>query len=163
MALFVDQLVVFQGGVNCGGDGVDLGCVSGSEHRQNTEGGEENRQPVPFRTKAIFDVVHRAADQITVLISFAEMNCQGYLGEFGTHAKNCGNPHPEDCARAADGNGACHTGNVSGADGSSQRCTDCLERGHGTVGGITLAENTSDGDADCVREFADLQEAQAKA
>ena len=91
------------------------------------------------------------------------MDSECHLSEFGAHAKSRGNPHPEDGTRAANGDRACDTGNVSGSNGSSQSCADCLERSHGTVGSIAFAENASDGHTDGIREFADLQKAQAKA
>ena len=156
-------IVVFQCRVDCGGDGVDLSRISGSKYGQYAECGEQDCQPAPFWTKSIFDVVHRTADQLSVFVCFTEMNGQGYLRKLGTHAECCRNPHPEDCSRAADGDSACHTGDVSGADSSSQCRADCLERSHGTVGCIALAEDTSDGYADRVGKFTDLQKAQAKA
>ena len=115
---------------------------------------------MPFRTKTVFDIVHRTTNQVAVFIGLPEMDGQGYFGEFGAHAQGCGNPHPEDSTRSADGNSACYTGNISGADGRCQSRTDRLERCHGTVRGIALAEDASDGHADCVREFADLQKVQ---
>ena len=145
------------GRVDGGDDGVDLRCVAGTEDGQDAEQGIENRQPLPLGAKAVLHIVHGASDQLTVLVPLPEMNGQRDFGELGAHAKQCRAPHPEDCARAADGNCAGDAGDVAGTDRCRQRGTDSLKRRHRTIRSILLAENASDGRFDGIRKFTDLQ------
>ena len=81
------------------------------------------------------------------------------LRKFGAHTQQRGAPHPEHCARPADGDSARNARNVARAHRACQRCADGLERRHRTVRGILFAEHTPDGGFDRIREFADLQKA----
>ena len=87
------------------------------------------------------------------------MHRQRHLGELGAHPQQSRAPHPEYRARPADGDRARHAGDVAGADGRSQRGADRLKRRHCAVGGVLPAEDASDGGADGIGEFPDLQKA----
>ena len=82
---------------------------------------------------------------------------QSNLSIFGTHAKQCRNPHPEYGSGTANCNSACYTGNIASTNRGCKCCTHCLERSDSTVRCVTFAENTSKGCFDCIGEFADLK------
>ena len=85
------------------------------------------------------------------------MDRQRNLAVLGYHAQQGGDPHPENSAGAADGDGARHAGNVAGADGGRQGGADCLERGNGALAGLgSLLEELTDGIAPDGTEFAEL-------
>ena len=152
-----------QGGVHSGHDGVDLGGIAGAEHGQHAEQRVQKCQELPAFAQTVLDVIHGAAHPLAGLTALTEMHGQGHLGKLGAHAQQRGAPHPEHGTRAADGNGACHTGDVAGAHGAGQCGAHRLEGGHGTVRSVLFAEHASDGGFDGVREFADLQKAGAYA
>lgn len=76
-----------QSGVDCRGDRVHLCCISGAEYGQYAEQGEQDRHPAPFRSQAVFDVIHRSSGPVSVLVLLTEMDCKGHLGEFGAHSQ----------------------------------------------------------------------------
>ena len=152
-----------QGGVHGGHDGVDLGGIAGAEHGQHAEQRVQKCQELPALAQTVLDVIHGAAHPLAGLTALTEMHGQGHLGKLGAHAQQCGAPHPEHGTRAADGNGACHTGDVAGAHGAGQCGAHRLEGGYGTVRSVLFAKHASDGGFDGVREFADLQKAGAHA
>ena len=80
-------MVIHQCGVDCGCDGVDLRCISGSEHSQYTESSEKIGQKMPFFAETVFDVIHRSANEFPVGIFLVIENSQCYLGKFRTHAE----------------------------------------------------------------------------
>ena len=136
--------------------GVDLRCISGSEHSQYTESSEKIGQKMPFFAETVFDVIHRSADEFPVGIFLVIENSQCYLGKFRTHAEQSGNPHPEYGAGSADSDSAGNTGNITGTDRRGQSGTDCLERRQRTVRCVSFSEHTSDGGLDCIGKFTDL-------
>ena len=85
------------------------------------------------------------------------MHGQSYLGKLCTHTQNRRNPHPEYGARASDGDGSGHSGDIAGADRGGQSGADRLKRRHGTVGRVALAEHPAQGNPDRIGELADLQ------
>ena len=91
------------------------------------------------------------------------MNSKGNLCEFGTHSEKCGDPHPENSTGSADGNGTCHSGNISGTYCGGKSRTHSLERSDSAVGSAALAENTSKSSADRIGELADLKKTGADA
>ena len=111
--------------LDCGCDGVDLRCISGSEHSQYTESSEKIGQKMPFFAETVFDVIHRSADEFPVGVFLVIENSQCYLGKFRTHAEQGGNPHPEHGTGSADSDSAGNTGNITGTDRGGKCCT-CL-------------------------------------
>ncbi len=157
-----EQTEIHQSRIDGGGDGIDLGGVAGAEHGAQAEGGIEIGKRHPFFAKAVFDVVHGAAHIVSGGIALPEVDRQGHFGELGAHAQQSRNPHPEHGARAADGNGAGHTGNVAGAYSGGQGGANRLERGDGAVSGFPLFENPADGGAHGLAEAANLDKSGAK-
>ena len=150
------QAVVQQGGVDGGGDGVDLGGVAGAEDGADAEEGVQVSQPHPLFAQTVLDVVHGAAYIVALGVPLPEVDSQGHFGELGAHAEQSGDPHPEHGTGTADGDGAGHTGDVAGTHGGRQSGADCLEGGDGTVGGIILFQNAADGIFHGIAELADL-------
>ena len=138
-------------------DGVDLRDVADAERRDGAEHGEHGAEPLPLGAKAVFDVVHGTAYQVTLLIPLAEMDSQRHLCKFGTHTKNGRNPHPEHSAWSSNGNGSCYTGNISCSNCGRQSRTHRLKWCQRSVRSISLAEHPSDGSLDGIGELADLQ------
>ena len=69
--------------------------------------------------EAILDRIHRAADLLAVVIGFAVVDGDEDFGVLGGHADERGHPHPEQGARAADGDRGGDASNVAGADGGA--------------------------------------------
>ena len=155
-------MVVHQCGVDRGCDCINLRCVSGSEYRQYAESGKQVSQEMPFFAKAVFDVVHRSADELAVGVFLTVEDSQCNLRKFRTHAEQGRNPHPEHRTRSADRDSTGDTGNITGTDRSGQRRTDRLERSNCTVGRILFPEHSSDRRADCIREFSNLEKTGAQ-
>ena len=116
---------------------------------------------MPFFAETIFDVVHGAAHIVALCVLFAEVDSQGNFSKLGTHTAQCGNPHPENCSRSADGNSSGYSGDISSTYGGSKGCAYGLERCHGTVAGLFLFKYTTDRGLDRIGEFTDLYKARA--
>ena len=95
--------------------------------------------------QTVFDVVHRAADPLAGGAALPKMYSERDLRKFGAHTQQRRAPHPEHCARPADGDSARNARNVARAHRACQRRADGLERRHRTVRGILFAEHTPDG------------------
>lgn len=77
------------------------------DDRDREEGGER------LAAETLADVVGRAAGQVAVSVAGAvELGKDGF-GEDGRHAEEGGDPHPEDGARTAHGDGGGHAGEVA--------------------------------------------------
>ena len=157
--VLTDHIELRQGRVDGGDDGVDLGRVAGAKNRQHAEQRVEHGQELPVLAQTVFDVVHRAADPLAGGAALPKMYSERDLRKFGAHTQQRGAPHPEHCARPADGDSARNARNVARAHRACQRRADGLERRHRTIRGILFAEHTPDGGFDRIREFADLQKA----
>ena len=157
--VLTDHIELRQGCVDGGDDGVDLGRVAGAKNRQHAEQRVEHGQELPVLAQTVFDVVHRAADPLAGGAALSKMYSERDLRKFGAHTQQRRAPHPEHCARPADGDSARNARNVARAHRARQRRADGLERRHRTVRGILFAEHTPDGGFDRIREFADLQKA----
>ena len=112
---------------------------------------------MPVFLQTIFDIIHWSTDKFTVFVSFTKVYGQSYFGKFGTHAKECRNPHPEYSTRTSNGNGACDSGNISGSDCGCKCSTDSLKRCHSSVRCLTFSEHAANGCFHSVREFPDLK------
>ena len=116
------------GGVDGGGDGVDLGHVADAEGGDETEHTEDGGEPAPTLAEAVLDVVHRAADPVALLVAFTVLHGEQNLGILGDHAEQGGDPHPEHGAGAAGHDCAGNAGNIARADGGGERGGHSLER-----------------------------------
>ena len=116
---------------------------------------------MPVFLKAVLDVIHWSANQISVGIGLTEMYRKCYLGKLRTHSQNCGNPHPEYGSRSSDSDGTCDTCNISGSHGSSQGGTDSLKRCQTSIGSFSFPKHTSDSDPDGIGKFPNLEKIRA--
>ena len=136
-----------------------LGDVADAERGEAAEQTEDDGEPLPVLSDAVFNIIHGAAVVDAVLVFNAVLHGEKNLGIFRDHAEEGGDPHPEDSTRAAGKDGAGDARNVSGADGAGQR------RGHGLEGGdvgavifgILLLEERADGVFENPAEMGDLQ------
>ncbi|GBF26651.1 hypothetical protein MnTg02_01692 [bacterium MnTg02] len=102
------------------GDGVRLYHVADTETGNSSEQRKGGRHPIPIFAETILDVIHRPADKLAALVFFAIMDSQYGFGKFRRHADQCGHPHPENRARAAEKDSGRDAGNVTGADSRRQ-------------------------------------------
>lgn len=94
-----------------------------------------------------------------MFILLAVVDGQRNLAVLGHHTQQGGDPHPENSAGAADGDSACHTGDIAGADGSCQGGADRLKRGDGAATSLGGAmEQLTDGILPHGAELAELEE-----
>ena len=149
-------------GVDGGDDGVDLGGVAGAEHCQCAQCGEHAAQPHPLLAQTVLDEVHRAAHPVALGVALAVVHGQRDLHQLGAHAQQRGDPHPEHCAGAADGDCARHARDVAGAHGGGKCGAHRLEGGDGALGGLAALEDAADGLAHGRAEPANLDAAGAQ-
>ncbi len=135
------QPVFQQGGIHCCHDGIHLRCVARAEHGQHADQRVQHGQKLPAAAKAVFNIIHWPADPLAGLAALTKMHRQRNFRKLCAHTEQCGTPHPEDGAGAADGDSARHTGNVAGAHCARQCGAYCLKRRHGTVRSIFFAEH----------------------
>ncbi len=84
--------------------------------------------PQPAFLQAVLDVIGRAATVGAFGVgTFVEL-AQGALDKARRHAHQRGDPHPEHCARAAQGHGDADPGDVTGTHPSGQAEHQRLER-----------------------------------
>ena len=164
--------------IHHGGVGADqrvdaLGNRGHLPHVADAEGGhdgEQGKQPRQDRTDdlavlhgpdAVLEVVHRAAAPFALLIPAAEEDAQHVFGVIGHHAHDRGDPHPEDRARAAHGDGIGHAGDVARADRGGQGGAQRLELGDGmpvmALADALFVEQSADGIAPHVAEAGELE------
>ena len=158
-----DHMEIEERRIDGGGDGIDLCGVPRAEYGEHAEQGKYISHPAPFRSESVFDIVPGTADPVAVFVFLSEMYRERYLGKFGAHSEKSGNPHPEDRARTADGDGACYAGDISGAHGRRKRGTDRLEGRDGSLGCLFFMEERSEGHLESISEFLELNEARAEA
>ena len=112
---------------------VDLAHIADAEGSQQAEAGEQNGQEsadgltVFPAAEAVAEIVHGTADPFSLGILPAVKDTQDILRKIGHHTEKSDQPHPENRARSAGGNSACHTDNISGADRGGQRRAQGLE------------------------------------
>ena len=151
------------------GDGSHLAHVADAEGSQHREDGEQHGQhragnlAVLHLADAVLQIVHGAAAPFAPLIPAAEEKAQHVFRIIGHHADDGGDPHPENGAGAAHGNGVGHAGDVSRADGGGQGGAQGLELGDGmpvvaVANSFFLLEQTPDGVGPHVAEAAELEE-----
>ena len=154
---FADHVIIQQCRIDGSGDSIDLCSVAGTKYSEHAECCEQISQPVPFFAKTVLDVIHGTAYQFTVGIDLAVVYRQSNLSIFGTHAKQCRNPHPEYGSGTANCDSTCYTGNIASTDRGCKCCTHCLKGVIAPSDASRLRENTSKGCFDCVGEFANLK------
>ena len=104
-----------------------------------------------FGTESVPEIVHGAAGPFPFLVFASIKDTEHIFGIVGHHAKDCHNPHPENCAGTAGNDGGGNTYNITGSDGCRQRRTETLELGDGFVlffralGDVLVGKDGSDG------------------
>ena len=146
-----------EGRVEGAGDRVGLHHVAHEAERDDDRDREEGGERLAAETLA--DVVGRAAGQVAVSVAGAVELGEDGFGEDGRHAEEGGDPHPEDGARTAHGDGGGHAGEVArahlGRDGRRER----LEGGHAVLVGLAAEERDAAEDVlDGHDEALDLNE-----
>ena len=102
------------------GDGVGLDRVRQSKTRHAAKQGKGASQQRITRTQPVADVIHRATAVAAPVILLAITDRQHGLGIFHRHAKQRCQPHPEERARAAEGDRCRHAGDVARANGRTE-------------------------------------------
>ena len=93
-----------------------------------TEGDEHGKEDAhPSAVKSVLHIIGRTTVKGVFSLSLVKL-CQGGFHKCCAGAKQCHNPHPEDRAWTANGNGACHTGKVACAYAAAQADGKGLER-----------------------------------
>ena len=119
-------------------DGVGLHHGAHEAERQNDRDREEAGQELAeaVRERAL-DVIHRTAEDRAVGLDHACLLREHRLGIDRRHAEERDDPHPEDCAGAADEDRAAGADDVAGADLRRDGRRQRLERTH--AGFVLLA------------------------
>ena len=123
--------VKIKGALQAIGHRVSLHSVTDAEPGQHAEQGEQDRQPGKFGAKAMADVVHRAANILTVAVLLAKVHRQNRLAVLGCNANQSDQPHPHQSARSTQCDGRSHPGNVAGANGGRHGSGQCGVAGNG--------------------------------
>ena len=117
-----------EGGLERSGDGVGLHHVADEAEGDDDRNGEEHRQ-LPA-AEALGDVVGRAAGDVALIVlGLVGLGEHGFC-EDGGHAEEGRDPHPEDGAGAAHGDGRGRSGEVAGADLRGDGRGEGLEGAH---------------------------------
>ena len=104
--------------------------------------GENNAQPAP--AKGSLDVVGRAAVAAALVVTFLVDLGQSAFDEGGSAAHQGDDPHPEDTAVAADGNGVGNAHDIAGAHAAGGGDHQRLESGDGILS-LALFGDQTDG------------------
>ena len=94
--------------------------------------------------EAVFDVVHRAADPVTLRVALTVLDRQCNLGIFDHHTEQRRQPQPEHCAVAAERDGLRGADNIAGADRRGQCRCDGLQGRDRACACLLLLEHLSD-------------------
>ena len=81
--------------------------------------GEQLGKPFPFLTHALFNIIKRAAETMSVLANDTILDGEKTLGKFGCHSKESGYDHPEKCSRSSGTYGCCNADDIAGTDGGT--------------------------------------------
>ena len=111
----------------CGCDAVYLReCAYSHKTNAGTEECKYLCKPLPLYAHALFYVVERPAENVTVLIDCAVLYCKEALGILCCHSEKCSHPHPEKCAGTACQNTycGCNADNVSCSDSCRKGCAE---------------------------------------
>ena len=101
-------------------NGIGLDRVRQSKARHAAKQGKRRTQQRITRTQPVADVIHRATAVAAPVILLAITDRQHGLGILHRHAKQCCQPHPEERARAAEGDRCRHAGDVARANGRTE-------------------------------------------
>ena len=112
---------------------VGLDGVADAEAGEHAKNGKEHTKPFPFLAQAVLDVIHRAANVVATGILLAIAHGQNGLAEFGCHAYQGNNPHPEQRARATQKDRGSDARDVTGADGGGEGGHQGVERADVTL------------------------------
>ena len=98
-------------------DAVDLGYrADAHDAAEGAEDGEEDGEPLPVLPEALLDVVERAAEDLAILVDFAELDREKAFGVFCGHAEEGGDLHPEERAGTAGADGRRNADDIASAN-----------------------------------------------
>ncbi len=127
-------------------DGIDLRkCPDAEEGDEDAGNGKECAERFPFFAHPVFDVVHRAAGNISFGVLLAVFHGEKSFGVFRRHAEESGHPHPENGAGAAGCDGSGDADDIARADGGGERRAECFETVDIAVAVIFRRENEMKG------------------
>ena len=130
-----DVRIDVKGGLQAGADGVRL--HPWQQHAAGEDGGDGEGPGVPLHAEPFLDVEGRAAAVLAVDLLLVDLT-QGGLHEGGAGAEEGDHPHPEQGARAPEGDGGGDTGDVAGTDPTGQRHGERLEGGDPGIVALAL-------------------------
>ena len=120
-------------------DGIHLG--KGPDTKVSNQGFQRKAKAMArgfiFFTQPIFDVVHRAARNLTFGVDRAVFDSKDTFRVFCCHTKEGGNPHPEDGSRTACFNSCRDTDDIPRTNGGCKGCTQGLETVNVTFAGVS--------------------------
>ena len=153
-----------EGGLAGGADGVGLHHVAHEAAGKDDGNGEEHGQSLTEGAlEGGADVVGRAAHGFAVFVGFLILKGEHGFGIVGGHAEEGAEPHPEDSAGAAGGDGGSRTGDVASAHLSGNGGGEGLEGAHaGLIGAFAMQGCVAEEALEGVAELANLDEAQAE-
>ena len=112
------------GGLEAFGDRV--GLHARQQQARGQQRGQCKDPGIPLHAKALLDIEGRAAPVLVADLLLVDL-AQRRLDEGRAGAEEGHRPHPEHGARAAEGDGGCHTGDVTRANAAGQRHGQGLE------------------------------------
>ena len=123
-------------------DRIHLRGSTTAEHGcHDAEDRESDSERFPFLAKPHFDVVHRAARNIALVIHASILDREAPFRILGRHAKESGKPHPEERARAAELDRRRNADDISRADRRSERCAERFEAVDIAIAFVSREEN----------------------
>ena len=136
-----DLIRYAEGGVDRGGDRIRLRHVADTEGSKDSEESESSTQEETgfFVFEAVLHGEHRAALHFTLGIHFTELEAEHTFRELGRKAEACGDPHPDQSARAAGEHRRRDTDDITCTDGRSKRSHQRRERRNVTASDLGRA------------------------
>ena len=154
------QLGNTEGGEESVTDGVGLNHVAHEAQGQDDGNGEEGGHGLAQSAlESSADVIDGAAGDGTVFADFLIVLCQNSFAVDGSHAEECGQPHPEHSAGTAGNQCGGTARDVAGTDLSGNGGGQSLERTHAVLAGsVALQADVAEDQAHTFTELPDLDE-----
>ena len=151
-----------EGGVAGGCDGVRLNHAAHESKRQDDGDSEKScEEGSEFTRECGLDVIDRTAVYRAVGVDSTGLLRKDGFCVVGRHAQEGDEPHPENCARAADENGAACADDVARADLCGNSGSQGLERAHTAFLLAALKGKRAEEPSHAFAEAANLHEARA--
>ena len=146
-------------------DGVGLYCVPHESKSKDQKYRKDTCQDLAESSlERAADIVYRSTGYDPVVSDLLISLCHQSLGINGSHSQEGSNPHPEDRARSADGDGCSRAGNITGTNLCRNGGCQSLERTHTVISGLALlAEQSAEHLLDAPLKSANLDKSRADA